>query len=154
MTKIKLLLATLLISSIATAQVVNFSGSWKLNNSKSELGYEFSLAPKQIILTQKGNELSVEKQHNFQDQDFTMNEKITLDGIECVNIWFQDTQKTSTAAWSDDKKSLIVTSKVSTDNDDIVFKEVYKMEGDNMVLESSLSSANGDMSETIYYDKQ
>ena len=154
MTKIKFILATLLISSVATAQVVNFSGSWKLNNSKSKLGYEFSLAPKQIILTQKGNELSVEKQHSFQDQDFTMNEKLTLDGIECINLWFQDTQKKSTAAWSDDKKSLIVTSKVSTDNDDVIFKEVYKMEGNNMVLESSLSSDNGDMSETIYYDKQ
>jgi len=154
MKKIKILLATLLISSVAAAQVVNFSGSWKLNTSKSKLNTEFSFAPKTITLVQNGNNLNVEKLSTFDYQDYTTNDKLTLDGKECINPGWQDFQKKSTAVWSEDKKSLIITSKVSTDSDDIIIKEVYKMDGSNMVLESSLSSYNGEMSETIFYDKQ
>jgi len=154
MKKIKFLLTALLISSVAAAQVINFSGSWKLNSSKSKLNAEFSFAPKQIILTQKGNNLDVEKHSIYDYQDYTTNDKFTLDGKECINPGWQNYQKKSTAVWSDDKKSLIITSKISTDNNDIIIKEVYKMEGNNMVLESSLSSTDGEMSETIFYDKQ
>jgi len=154
MKKFKFLLAILLISSVATAQVVNFSGSWKLNSSKSTLGTEFSFAPKTITLVQKDNDLNVEKISTFDYQDYTTNDKFTLDGKECINPGWQDYQKKSTAVWSDDKKSLIITSKISTDSDDIIIKETYKMEGNNMVIESSLSSYNGEMSETIFFDKQ
>ncbi|GAJ14433.1 unnamed protein product, partial [marine sediment metagenome] len=91
MKKIKFLLAFFLISAVATAQVVNFSGTWKLNSSKSKLNDEFSMAPKELILTQKGNDLDVERHSSFQGQDFTTNDKFTLDGKECINPGWQDT---------------------------------------------------------------
>ena len=155
MKKIKFLLATLLISSVATAQVVDFSGNWKLNSTKSKLNEEFSMAPKEIILAQKGNDLSVEKHSSFQDQDFTTNDKLTLDGKECINPGWQDSQKKSTVLWSDDKKSLKITTKFPmNDGGEMIIVEVYKMDGSNMVIESSASSSFGDMSETMVYDKQ
>ena len=40
------IIALAFLSATAFGQKVNFSGDWKLNESKSELGYEFSLAPK------------------------------------------------------------------------------------------------------------
>jgi len=154
MKKIKFLLALFLISAVASAQAVNFSGTWKINSEKSKLNYDFSLGPKQIVMVQKGNDLSVEKLTTLQSEDYTTNDNLTLDGKESVNTFWQDTQKKSTVAWSDDKKSLKITSKLTTDNGDVTIMEVYRMDGKNMILESSISSANGDMSEMMCYDKQ
>jgi len=155
MKKIGFLLVTFLISAITSAQGLDFSGTWKLNTSKSKLGEEFSMAPKEIIIAQKGNEFNVEKHSSFQDQEFTINDKFTLDGKECLNPGWQDSQKKSTAVWSDDKKSLKITTKMSMgDGGEMTITEIYKMDGINMVIESSSSSSYGEMAETMAYDKQ
>jgi len=155
MKKIKFILAALMITSVATAQVVDLSGSWKLNTSKSKLGEQFSMAPKEIILAQTANELNVEKHSSFQDQDFTTNDKFTLDGKECINPAWQDTQKKSTVVWGDDRKSLKCTTKFPmNDGGEMTIIEVYKMDGTTLVIESSASSSYGDMAETMVYDKQ
>lgn len=155
MKRIKILLATLFISSVAIAQVVNFSGSFKLNTSNSKLNQEFSLAPKEIIILQDGNNLDVEKHLSFQDQEYVTKDKFTLDGKECINPGWQETQKKSTAVWAEDKKSLKITSKIPmNDGGEAVIIEIYKMDGTNMVIESSATSSFGDMAETMVYDKQ
>ena len=155
MKKIKFIIVALLISSLAAAQTVNFSGNWKLNSSKSQLGAEFSMAPNSIIIVQKGNDMSVEKHSNFQGQEFTTNDKLTLDGKECINPGWQDSQKKSTVTIAEDKKSLKVISKFPmNDGEEMIITEVYKMDGTSMVIESSASSSFGDMSETMVYDKQ
>ncbi|MFZ0282955.1 MAG: hypothetical protein WAL29_14985 [Bacteroidales bacterium] len=155
MKKIVLLSAAFLISAFAVSQDLDFSGSWKLNTEKSKLGDQFSMAPKEIIIVQKGNEFNVEKHSSFQDQEFTTNDKFTLDGKECINTGWQDSQKKSTTAWSDDKKSLTVTSKMSIgDGGDMTIVEAFKMDGANLVIESSASSSYGDLVETQVYDKK
>ena len=155
MKKIKILLAFFLISSLATAQVVNFSGSFKLNTSKSKLNQEFSMAPKEIIILQNDNDLNVEKHSSFQDQDFIIKDKFTLDGKECINPGWQETQKKSTAVWSDDKKSLKITSKIAmNDGGEMVIIEIYRMDRVNLIIDSSSSSSFGDMAETMVFDKQ
>jgi hypothetical protein len=152
MKKVFFLFAALLVSVFVSAQGVDFSGSWKLNSSKSKLGDQFSMAPKEIIVIQKGNDLSVEKHSSFQDQDFTTNDKFTLDGKECVNTGWRDSQKKSTAVWND--KSLKIVSKIPMrDSGEMTITEVYKMDGGNMVIETSASSSFGDFSETMVYDK-
>jgi hypothetical protein len=152
MKKAFFLFTALLISVLVSAQGVDFSGSWKLNPSKSKLGEQFSMAPKEIIVIQKGNDLSVERHSSFQDQDFTINDKFTLDGKECVNTGWRDSQKKSTAIWSDN--TLKITSKIPMrDSGEMTITEVYKMDGGNMVIESSASSSYGDFSETMVYDK-
>lgn len=93
MKKIVLLSAAFLISAFAVSQDLDFSGSWKLNTEKSKLGDQFSMAPKEIIIVQKGNEFNVEKHSSFQDQEFTTNDKFTLDGKECINTGWQDSRK-------------------------------------------------------------
>jgi len=154
MIKIKLLLAALLMTSIATAQVVNFSGNWKINNSKSKLNEQFTMAPKEIILVQKDNELNSERHATLQDQDVTLKDKFTLDGKECINQGWQDIQKKSTAVWSDDKKSLKIITKLQINDGEMVITEVYKMDGENMIIESGSSSSFGDISETMVYDRK
>jgi len=155
MNKTLIIFAALLFSTSAIAQVPDLSGSWKLNSEKSKLNAEFSFAPKEIIITQAGNDFTVEKHSSFQDQEFVTTDKLTLDGKECINTGFQDTQKKSTAIWSDDKTSLKIISKMSIgDGGDMTITEVYKMDGSNMVLESLASSSYGDLNETIVYDKK
>jgi hypothetical protein len=155
MKKIKILLAALLITSVATAQVINLSGSYVLNSAKSKLNQEFSMAPKEIIISQNQNELNVEKHSNFQDQEFITKDKLTLDGKECINPGWQETKKKSTAVWSDDKKSLKIVSKFPmNDGGEMVITEIYKMDAANMIIESSATSSFGDLSETMVYDKK
>ena len=147
-------LAAILATFTISAQT-DFSGSWKLNSSKSKLGDQFSWAPKEIIVTHKGNDMSMEKQFDMQGQEVSINDKFTLDGKECVNAGMMDTQKKSTAVWAADKKSLKITSKIPMqDGGEFALTEVYKIDGGNMVIEMSASSSFGDMAETQVYDKK
>jgi hypothetical protein len=153
MKKTIFLLTAILFSVIVSAQV-DLSGTWVLNKTKSKLGAEFSMAPKDMTVTQKGNDLSFEKHSEWQGQEFTISDKFTLDGKECVNAGMMDTEKKSTAVWSDDKKSLKITSKVPIQGETMTIIEVYKMDGGNLVLESKASSSYGDMEETQVFDKK
>ncbi len=154
MKKIIFILAAFALTLSSFAQAPDFSGKWKLNSAKSKLGDQFSMAPATVSIVQKGNDFSIEKVSDFGGQEFTLSEKYTLDGKECVNTGWQDSQRKSTAVWSADKKSLKITSKLSIgDGGDMTIIEVYKMDGANMVIESSSSSSFGDMAETMAYDK-
>lgn len=154
MKKIIFILAAFALTLSSFAQAPDFSGKWKLNSAKSKLGDQFSMAPATVSIVQKGNDFSIEKVSDFGGQEFTLSEKYTLDGKECVNTGWQDSQRKSTAVWSADKKSLKITSKLSIgDGGDMTIIEVYKMDGANLVIDSSSSSSFGDMAETMAYDK-
>lgn len=152
MKRIILLISALIFASVGFAQP-NFSGSWKLNDSKSKLG-ERSFAAKELVIEHKKNDLSIESHSVFRDQEITRNNKYTLDGKECINKGFRDSEIKSTAVWSDDKKSLTISSKVKIQDGEMSFKAVYKMDKANLVVEASASSSYGDWSETQVYDKK
>lgn len=155
MNKMAFLLAVLLVSTIVSAQTIDFSGNWKLNGSKSKLNAQFSMAPKDMIAAQTGNDFNLERHSSFQGNDFTIKDKYTLDGKECINPGWQDTQKKSVAVWSDDKLSLKITTKFPMgDNGEMTIVEIYKMDSSNLVVESSASSSFGDVAETLVFDKQ
>jgi len=154
MKKVILFFAAILVVVTVSAQV-DFSGSWKLNNSKSKLGDQFSFAPKEIIMVQKGNDLSIERHAEWQGQEYTTNDKFTLDGKECINPGMMDTQKKTTAVWAADKKSLKIISKIPVqDGGEVSVTEVFKMDGGNMVIEMNSTSSWGDTAETQVFDKK
>ncbi len=139
--------------AVAVSAQVDLSGNWKLNTSKSKLGDQFSMAPKEIIVVQNGNDLSVEKHSEWQGQEYTINDKFTLDGKECINAGMMDTRKKSTANWDADKKSLKISSKIPMqDGGEFTMTEVYKVDGKSLVIEMSASSSFGEMAETQVYD--
>ena len=83
---------------------------------------------------------------SFQDNDFTIKDKFTLDGKECINPGWQDTQKKSTAVWAEDKLTLKITAKFPMgDNVDMTIVELYKIDGGNLVNETCASSSFGDV---------
>ena len=154
MKKTALILAAIMISTLVGAQGIDFSGNWKLNSSKSKLNAEFSMAPQTLVIAQNGNEINVERHSDFQGQQMVTADKITLDGKECVNKGFMDSEKKSTASWSDDKKSLKVISKISIgDGGEMVITEIFKFDSSSLVIDSSSASSFGDMAETMVYDK-
>lgn len=141
--------------SVTAIGQTNFSGTWILNSSKSTLGEQFSFAPKDIIIAQEGNIFAIESHYSFQDRDITTNDKLTLDGKECENPGWQDSIKKSVAEWSTDKKSLKVTNKIPFgDGEEMTGVNVFKFEGEYLVLKTDASSSRGDLSETFVFDKQ
>lgn len=119
-----LLVIVMAVATMAASAQANFSGSWKLNTSKSKLNDQWTMAPKSIDITQSGNQLGVDKHVTFQDNDFTISDKFTLDGKECINKGWRDTEKKSTVNWSDDKKSLhITTTFPMRDGGEMIIKE-------------------------------
>ena len=154
MKKQLLLLTTVLIAFTAAAQT-DFSGSWKLNPSKSTLNSEHSMAPKEIIIEQDETNFKVEKQFTFQGSDFNVTDKFTLDGKECINSGWNNTEKKSTAQWDDHKKSLKITSTLPMQNgEEMSFNETFQLNGADLVLETHASSSYGEMSEKMVYEKQ
>lgn len=147
-----LFLITFLFATVASAQT-NFSGSWELNSSKSNLA-ERSFAPKKLLIIQKDNNLSIESHSVWGDREITRTNKYTMDGKECVNAGFGDTEVKSTAVWSNDKKTLTINSKVPMQNEEMEMKAVYKIDGENLIIESSSTSSFGDRSETQVFDKK
>jgi hypothetical protein len=113
------------------------------------------MAPGEMIIEQKGNDLKIEKHSTFQDQAFTTIDKLTLDGKECINAGMMETQKKSTAVWTDDKSSVKVASKLNIgDGGEMTINELYKMAGTNLVLESTSSSSFGEMKEKMVFSKK
>ena len=148
-------ISTLLLLTIIVSAQTNFSGKWKINKEKSTLNSEFSMAPSELILTQKGNDLSIERHSDFQGQSFTINDKLTLDGKECINDGMMDTKKKSVAKFSDDKKVLTIESKIPMqDGGEIVIKEVFSISDGSLFIESSSNSSWGDMKGKWAFDKQ
>lgn len=155
MKQILYLLVFSMISFSSMGEVTDFSGTWNLNKSKSTLNDQFSMAPNQIILIQNSDGLAVEKHGSFQDQDYTISDKFTLDGKECINAGWMDTEKKSTAVWSDDEKSLTITSKVPMqDGGELKITETFQTEENNLKITVSASSSYGDVTETYVFEKQ
>ncbi len=153
MKKLMIITSILLLTIIASAQT-DFSGKWKLNKEKSEMNSEFSMAPVELVIVQKGNDLSIERVSNFQGQSMTTKEKYTLDGKECINSGMMDSQKKSVVKFSDDKKVLTIDSKLPMQDSEIAIKEVLSISGGNLFVESSSNSSFGEMKEKWAFDKQ
>jgi hypothetical protein len=155
MKKLLFLCLSLSVSFLVSAQTTDFSGKWKLNSSKSKLSAEFSMAPKELVIVQKGNDLSVERHSTFQERELTFSDKFTLDGKECINKGWMDSEKRSTAVVSGDKKSVKITTVILMGNiGNMTVTEHYSMDGKSLVVEAIATSSMGDRTETMVYDKE
>jgi hypothetical protein len=152
----------ILISSVTFAQKVNFSGTWTYNETKSVIGGEGGPrgAAIKMIIKQDGNNLSIEKTTRRQSgEESTFTENYTLDGKECKNPTFGDRTKKSTASWSQDKKSLTITSKTVFEREgqqmEVNTTEIYTLSSDkkNLNIDYTSVSSRGERKNTFVYDK-
>jgi len=155
MKNIALIIALVLFSSVAIGQKVNYSGEWKLNKSKSELGYEFSLAPISLSVKHTKKTLDLNTVNVFNGQEFVSESHLTLDGKECKNIGMGDTEVISTAVV--DKKSKAITIVTNGDSEGIgewTSNQLMSLKDGNLVIEFDATSSMGEIVETYVFDKQ
>lgn len=155
-----LLVAFALFSTMAFGQV-NFSGSWALNESKSNFGdSRFRMASPKLAITQDASTFTIERTFVTQDgEERKMTEKYTLDGKESLNPMF-NSQKKSVATISADKKVLNVSSSMTLEfngeTNELKTIENYSLsdDGKTMTIETQSTSSRGERKYTAVYDKQ
>lgn len=148
-----------LISSVASGQA-NFTGSWAINESKSNLG-EFRMFSPVIAITQDATTFTIEKTYKGRDgQERKTTEKYTLDGKESINKVFGNTDKKSSATWSEDKQSLKVSSSMvfeyNGEKNEMKAVEVYKLsdEGKTLSIDNQSTSSMGEFKTLLVYEKK
>jgi hypothetical protein len=133
---------------------VKFDGTWKLNKSESKVSDQFSFAPQKVVITQEDNNIHIVRYVSMQGQDMTIDDTFTLDGKECKNSGFQGSTKISTVKWSDDKKSLIIKSKIESGFGTMNLEETYSQVDKKLKVVSIVKSDNGNMEETWILEKE
>jgi hypothetical protein len=147
------IVALAFLSSTAFGQKVNFSGDWKLNEGKSELGDQFSLAPKALTVDHSRKAIDMTSMSEFDGQEFESKQHLTLDGEECENVGLMESVTKSTAQYDKKSKTLKIVTKGSVQGMDYTLVQTMSMKEGNLVMESEASSDMGDMAETFVFDK-
>jgi hypothetical protein len=113
-----LIAPALLLSFTVKPVKADFSGEWKLNEEKSELGNFGRFAARSIKVEQKDDAITIAKTApSFNGGDATTTETLTFDGKESETTVFGGSKKKSTAKWSDDGQTLIITYSIMFERD-------------------------------------
>jgi hypothetical protein len=139
----------------------NFSGQWKLNESKSELGQFSQFAVRTIKADQKDESITVTRTSpSFNGGDMTNTETLSYDGKETVTTVFENSKRKSTAKWSDDGQSLLVNYilllEFNGESMEIKGTETWTLsaDGKNLTVQINSASPQGEFSAKAVYDKQ
>ena len=160
-TPILLLLATsFLFAFISVSNRASFTGDWKLNESKSELGdFGGRFAARSIKVEQKDDAITISKTSpSFQGGDVTTTETLTFDGKESETTVFGSSKKKSVATWSEDGTTMTVKYTIAFERDgqttELKGTETWSLtkEGGLSVVTNS-SSPRGDLTVKCVYDK-
>ncbi len=105
-----LLSPVFLLAFNSSPDKANFSGDWKLNGKKSELGQFGDYATRIIKAEQKDESITIARTAAaFNGGDYTSTETLTFDGKESESSLFGDSKKKSTIKWSEDGQSFTIT---------------------------------------------
>lgn len=160
------LCTTFLCAADETAKkmdTVNFSGEWKFNAEKSEPGEGGGRGPRassKLVVNQDATKINIERTGTGRDgEEVTRKEEITLDGKENEVEGFRGNPMKVTAKWSDDGKTLTISSLMVFERDgnemEIKSTEVWNLKEDGKLLaiESTRTSPRGDRNSKLAYDK-
>ncbi len=136
----------------------NFSGTWGLNESKSNFGNsEFRMAAVTMTIAQQGNTLSVEStQPGFDGGEMKQSAKYNLDGNPSENTGFMDMMRKSVISWSADKSAMTVTTTMNFDGNEFKTTETWKLSADGKVItiEQVMPMPDGEVKLNLVYDKK
>jgi hypothetical protein len=139
----------------------DFSGKWKLNESKSELGQFANFATRVIEAQQNAEAISISRTApSFDGNDVTTKEQLTFDGKEAESTFIADSKKKSVASWADDGKMLKITYSFKMEfggqSNEIKGTEAWTLSDDGKMLtvKGKSSSSFGDIETTSVYEKQ
>lgn len=142
------------LSATALGQKVNFSGEWTLNEGKSELGYEFSLAPKAMTVEHTKKTLDLTNVSEWDGQEYESKTHYTLDGELCENPGLEGSVTKSTASFDKKTKTLKIVTDGEVQGMSYTLTQVMSMKDGNLVVESEAAADMGEMFETFVFDKK
>lgn len=113
-----------------------------------------------MTATQDEQKLSIDRTYKGRDgEDVTSKEVFTLDGTSCENTFFQSMKRKSVATWSADGKVLTISSTTLFERDgesmEMKSSETFQLsaDGNELHMEVTFNSPNGDMKSTLVYNK-
>jgi len=153
MKRIVFVIAFVLFSLLAIGQKANYSGEWKLNEAKSELGNEFSLAPARITMKHTRKTLDMQIVTIWDGQEIVNDQHYTLNGKEVENIGFAESVTKSTAEVDKKSKAIKIVTKGSAEGMDYTLTQVISLKDGNLIMNSEAVSGMGELIETYVYSK-
>ena len=154
MKNILFIIALAFLSATTFGQKVNFSGDWTLNEDESELGYEFSLAPKVMTVEHTKKTLDITSVREFNGEEAETTAHYSLDGEVNENAGFMDSIIKSTAGFDKKTGTLKIVTKGSAQGMDFTLTQIMSMKEDKLVISSEAASDMGEMVETFVFDNQ
>jgi hypothetical protein len=162
-------ISKLLLLSIAPAIFVsfqtlpdkaNFSGDWKLNEGKSDLGQFAQFAPRTIKVHQTADSITISKTApSFNGDDVTLSETLLFDGKEVESTIFGSSKRKASAKWSDDGQTLTITFNIMFDfngqQTEVKGTETWTLAdgGKTLISQNNSSSSFGDVAAKGVYEK-
>ena len=147
------LLAALLAAAAFAQSQPNFSGTWKVNVSKSDYGMMPPPDSRTDTIEHKGDTLNdkISAMNQQGKQDYTLIFK--TDGTETVNK-VADRELKVTAKWNG--PALVVTTKLNLQGADIEIKSNWTLSADGATITQAahLASPMGEMDQKIVMEKQ
>jgi hypothetical protein len=151
----------LLLAFSARPDKANFSGTWKLNEGKSDLGQFGNFATRTIKATQTTDSISIDRTApSFNGGDVTTHETLSYDGKQVESALFGNSKKKSTLKWSEDGQSFSITYTLMLDfngqTNEINGVETWTLGdgGKTLVSQNKSSSSFGDLETKAVYEKQ
>ena len=148
------IIALAFLSATTFGQKVNFSGDWTLNEDESELGYEFSLAPKAMKVEHAKKTLDITSVSEWDGQEIETKAHYTLDGEVSENPGFEDSVTKSTAGYDKKTKTLKIVTDGEVQGMSYTLTQIFSMKDDKLNVESEAASDMGELFETFVFDKQ
>ncbi len=144
----------------ATVFAVDFSGTWVLNNDKSEFGEGRGgrMAAKKLVVEQNDNALKIESTREGRNgEDRTRTEELTLDGKETKDStnWGESV---STAKIADDVLTINTkrTFERNGQSNEMTTEQTWSLQedGKQLLVHSKSNSPWGENDVKLVYDKQ
>jgi hypothetical protein len=156
-----LLSAAILFSFTTLPDPVNFSGDWKLDESKSELGEMGGRGiARTLKVEQKEKTISITRTTPGRDGGDPVVTTLTLsfDGAVTESEGFMGSKRKSTCKWSDDGKTMTVSSVMNFERDgqsmEIKGTETWTLNSDGLLsLVTFSSSPRGEFTTKAIYNK-
>jgi hypothetical protein len=157
-----LLIAPLLLLSMTSKMNVDFSGEWKLNESKSDMGQYAPIVPLKIKAEQKADALAIIKTSPGFDGggDVTASETLAFDGTPVeTNVAPGSSKRKASAKWSDDGQTLTITYTLMLDfngqNTEVKGTETWALsnEGKTLTTTNTSTSSFGENTYKGVYEK-
>ena len=149
------------LSPVTAGEKTNYSGTWNLNNEKSQIGEGGGwMLTTKLTIKQEETKMTIDRVTKRRSgEETTSTEIITLDGVECQNT-IGERQKTSAATWSEDGASLTISSKMVFEREgnkmEITSTEIWKLTEEGKCLSNDYTSQSprGERKATYVYDKE